>query len=110
MLRFRDDVFDFNRALDVIEGVTAEQLERRIHGGEYADFDSAEFAQRYARLAALMQLEEFDAVLLTQEENVRYFTGYLSVLWVSKFRPYLAILPANATEDAALLVSTQERG
>ena len=92
--------------LDVIERVDGRDLKLRVP--PYAEFDAEEFARRCARLRALMELEGIDAALLTQEENVRYFTGYLTVLWGSKFRPLVAIIPRDPKIEACLVVSHQE--
>jgi Xaa-Pro dipeptidase len=100
-----DKPYDFNAALDAIEGVDgADAVETPV----YAEFDAAEYARRNNRLRTLMSLAGIDAVLATQEENVRYFSGYLTVLWISKFRPLVAILPQEG--PAALVVPGQEVG
>ena len=80
----------FNAFLDIIEAIGPDDLGVSLATPEYADFPGREFEQRYARLAALMEADGLDAVILTQEENVRYMTGYLTAAWVSQFRPYLA--------------------
>src|SRR5690348_17406139 len=93
--------------LDVIERIDGREL--KLHVPPYAEFTDEEFARRYGRLRALMDLEDVDAALLTQEENVRYFTGYLTVLWGSKFRPLVAIVPRDPKIAACLVVSHQEK-
>jgi Xaa-Pro aminopeptidase len=110
MITLRSEPYDFDTALDLIEGVEAGALGIELTTGEYADFAGEEFARRYARLRVLMEHEGIDAVLPTQEENVRYFTGYLSILWMSRFRPVVGILPADVSVPAGLAVSGQERG
>jgi Xaa-Pro aminopeptidase len=108
MLTFSTGSPHFNAMLDRIEPIDGTGLTLKVP--TYADFSGTEFAQRYARLRALMESEDIDAALLTQEENVRYFTGYLSVLWTSKFRPFVALLPRDVRLEAALVVSRQEVG
>lgn len=109
MIRFQSGAPDFNSYLDEIEAVTEGDLSLPRRSIPYADFPLAEYERRYARLVALMRREGMDGVLVTQEENVRYFTGYLSVLWISKFRPYVGILPADTARPAGLVLPTQER-
>lgn len=108
MITIRDTAFDFNAGLDAIEPVGAADLGKVLAGRPWAEFPADEYAQRYARLRVLLDREGIDAALFTQEENVRYFSGYLSVLWVSKFRPLMAVLPADVSVEAAVLVSGQE--
>lgn len=108
MITIRETPYDFNAALDRIEKVVAADLGKVLPSREYAEFSAEEYARRYARLKVLMDAEGIDAALFTQEENVRYFSGYLSVLWVSKFRPLTALIPADISVDSAVLVSGQE--
>lgn len=110
MMHLRTEPFDFNAALDAIEGVDAAALGVELATRTYSDFPGEEYARRYARLRVLMERDGIDAVLPTQEENVRYFTGYLSILWMSRFRPVVAILPYDLSVPAGLAVSGQERG
>jgi Xaa-Pro aminopeptidase len=108
MLTFRTEAPAFNQMLDRIESIDGADIQLKVP--TYADFGAPEFARRYARLRMLMELDQIDAVLLTQEENVRYFTGYLSVLWTSKFRPFVALLPKDIGLESAVVVSHQELG
>jgi Xaa-Pro aminopeptidase len=110
MISFRTSAPDFNSYLDEIESIGSGGISLSSRSPEYAEFSLDEYRQRYARLSALAQREGLDAVLATQEENVRYFTGYLSVLWISKFRPYVGILPTDTSRPAGLIVPSQERG
>jgi Xaa-Pro aminopeptidase len=110
MITTRTTAFDFNAGLDLIETVEAADLGKELPQRRWAEFPAEEYARRYARLKTLMEAERIDAALFTQEENVRYFSGYLSVLWVSKFRPLTALLPTDIAVDSAVLVSGQELG
>ncbi|HXP56230.1 MAG TPA: Xaa-Pro peptidase family protein [Streptosporangiaceae bacterium] len=76
----------------------------------WAEFPVAEYEARYAKAIALMDFLDLDALLITQEENVRYFSGYLSILWCSKFRPYVVILPRDRAAGPALILPKQETG
>jgi Xaa-Pro aminopeptidase len=109
MISYRTSQPDFNRYLDAIEPVGPADLPLTITSPDYADFESEEFQQRYERLRVLMKLENMDAVLVSQEENVRYFTGFLTALWVSKFRPLVGIVPTDTSRPAGLILPQQER-
>lgn len=106
---YRTAQYDFDAALAAIESIQADDLPKRLTCPEYAEFEATEYERRYARLAALMAADDIDGALLTQKENVRYFTGYLSVLWISNFRPLVGVVPTDPDKDAAVIVSGQER-
>jgi Xaa-Pro dipeptidase len=108
MYTLRKTEYDFNAALDLIEPITAADLGREIVAPRWSDFDGPEYARRYARLSALLKAEGISGAIFTQEENVRYFTGYLSVLWVSRFRPVIAAFPADPARNTSLLTTKQE--
>ena len=40
-----------------------------------------------------MNEEKLDAILLTTEPNVRYFSGFLTQFWQSPTRPWVLIVP-----------------
>ena len=83
---------NFDSALARIEtiGATADLGER---DQQSADFPIEEYRRRHARIAALMDDEGFDALVFTQEEPVRYFTGYNSVIWaVGRWLPTVLVL------------------
>jgi Xaa-Pro dipeptidase len=108
MYTIRSTDYDFNTALDIIEPMTAADLGREITAPRWSDFDGPEYALRYARLAALMKAEGILGTIFTQEENVRYFTGYMSVLWISRFRPVITAFSADTLKDTSMLVTAQE--
>ncbi len=56
-------------------------------------FAEAEFATRCARAQEQMRDAELDALLLTTEAQVRYFSGFLSQFWHSPTRPWFLLLP-----------------
>ena len=76
----------------------------------FAEFPPDEYAQRVTRARTLMEETGIDALLLTQQENVRYLAGYLSLLWISKFRPLLALLPRDPSVSSTLILPGQEYG
>jgi Xaa-Pro aminopeptidase len=101
---------DFNGYLDLIENLSGEEFRFPHRVAPFAEFPIEEYRRRYARASRLMEAAGIDALLLTQEEDVRYFTGYLSILWCSKFRPYVGILPRDPSIGACLVLPRQELG
>lgn len=76
----------------------------------FPEFPREEYEDRVGRARSIMGELGLDALLLTQMENVRYISGYLSFLWGSKFRPLLAILPADPSVPPCLVLPGQEYG
>ena len=63
----------------------------------------AEIAARQARATELMLAQGLDALLLTNEANVHYFSGYRPFMpWASTTRPFFCLAPAG--REALLLV------
>lgn len=73
---------NLNEALDAIEGVDGSGVELAGRTPVVSDFSESEYRRRFARLRALMARHELDSMVLTQEEAVRYISGYNSVIWV----------------------------
>ncbi|MDA7426669.1 M24 family metallopeptidase [Thalassococcus lentus] len=65
-------------------------------------FPEAEFENRLARAQAAMGKAGFDALLLTSEADVRYFTGYLTRFWESPSRPWFLVIPASGKPVAVI--------
>jgi len=65
-------------------------------------FPQQEFEARTARAQALMAEAELDALLLTTEPDIRYFTGFLTRFWESPTRPWFLILPASSKPVAVI--------
>lgn len=65
-------------------------------------FPAAEFEARTGRAQAMMGEAGFDALLLTTEPEVRYFTGYLTQFWQSPTRPWFLIVPAAGKPVAVI--------
>lgn len=65
-------------------------------------FPREEYAQRIARAQALMATHGLDALMLTTEPEVRYFTGYLTRFWESPTRPWFLILPVTGQPIAVI--------
>jgi len=65
-------------------------------------FPTAEFAARLARAQAMMVAGGVDALLLSSEAEVRYFTGFLTQFWQSPTRPWFVVVPKAAAPIAVI--------
>ncbi len=65
-------------------------------------FSRSEFEQRTARVQRLMREQQLDALLLTTEPNVRYFSGFLSQFWESPTRPWFLVVPSQGLPIAVI--------
>ncbi|MEC4727563.1 Xaa-Pro peptidase family protein [Shewanella sp. D64] len=65
-------------------------------------FTTAEFEMRAAKAQQKMRELEVDAILLTTEPNVRYFSGFHTQFWHSPTRPWFLILPAEGKPIAVI--------
>ena len=66
------------------------------------DFPRAEFEARAARAQAAMADAGLDALFLTTEPEVRYFTGFRTHFWQSPTRPWFVILPRHGDPIAVI--------
>lgn len=58
-------------------------------------FPVGEYEGRLARAQQRMHDESIDALLLTTEPELRYFSGFLTQFWQSPTRPWFMIVPAR---------------
>ncbi|SKA53208.1 M24 family metallopeptidase [Enterovibrio nigricans] len=65
-------------------------------------FELAEFEQRTARAQQMMREMKLDAMILTTEPNVRYFTGFFTQFWHSPTRPWFVVIPAEGKPTAII--------
>ncbi|WP_340117414.1 Xaa-Pro peptidase family protein [Pelagibius sp. 7325] len=65
-------------------------------------FPEAEFAARTEKAQAAMAAAGLDALLLTTEPEVRYFTGFLTQFWQSPTRPWFLVVPAAGKPVAVI--------
>lgn len=65
-------------------------------------FVNEEFEARTARMQKLMRERELDAVFLTTEPNIRYYTGYYTQFWESPTRPWFLVIPAEGKPIAVI--------
>jgi len=101
---------NLDAALATIAGLDGEQIDLGARQPVWPDFPLAEYQQRYARLAALMDSEGFGALVLTQEEPVRYLSGYNSVIWaVGRWLPTVLVATRDPRQ-AVLIASSFDAG
>lgn len=65
-------------------------------------FPIEEFEARTQRAQTLMARRGIDALLLTTEPDVRYFTGFLTRFWESPARPWFVIVPLEGKPIAVI--------
>src|SRR6056297_60208 len=65
-------------------------------------FTQTEFGQRTQRAQRLMREQRLDALLLTTEPNVRYFSGFFSQFWHSPTRPWFLVVPMEGKPIAVI--------
>jgi hypothetical protein len=97
---------NIDAALAMITGIDGTGVDLGERPPVWPDFPIEEYRRRYARLAALMDSQGFDALVLTQEEPVRYLSGYNSVIWaVGRWLPTIFIA-ARDPRQAVLMCSS----
>lgn len=65
-------------------------------------FPPAEFAARLDRAQRLMAARDMDALLLTTEPDIRWFTGFLTQFWLSPTRPWFLVVPVSGKPVAVI--------
>lgn len=65
-------------------------------------FTTAEFEQRTAAAQKIMARLQLGALLLTTEPEVRYFTGFDTIFWLSPTRPWFVVIPAKGAPIAVI--------
>lgn len=65
-------------------------------------FPVSEFESRLSRAQALMNEHNIDALLLTTEPEVRYFSGFLTQFWQSPTRPWFLVVPLRGKPIAVI--------
>lgn len=65
-------------------------------------FPESEFEARLARAQRSMAESSIDALLLTTEPEVRYFSGFLTQFWQSPTRPWFLVVPATGRPVAII--------
>ncbi len=65
-------------------------------------FSDKEFETRTARMQKMMREKKLDAVFLTTEPNIRYYTGYYTQFWESPTRPWFLVIPLEGKPIAVI--------
>jgi Xaa-Pro aminopeptidase len=65
-------------------------------------FPVSEYENRTGRAQRLMAARKIDALLLTTEPNLRYFSGFHSQFWESPTRPWFLIVPLEGRPVAVI--------
>ena len=65
-------------------------------------FPRSEFEARTARVQRRMADQDLDALLLTTEPEVRYFSGFLTQFWASPTRPWFLVVPKDGRPIAVI--------
>ncbi len=65
-------------------------------------FTTSEFEQRTEAAQKIMARLGLDAMLLTTEPEVRYFTGFDTIFWLSPTRPWFVVIPAKGAPIAVI--------
>lgn len=65
-------------------------------------FDHSEFESRMQKAQSRMFERGLDAILLTTEAEVRYFTGFFTQFWQSPTRPWFVLLPLEGKPIAII--------
>lgn len=62
------------------------------------DFPVEEYEQRRTRLIQEMEKHDIDAVIFTSKDNLRYFTGFQTIIWMSNIAtPGILIVTRNGS-------------
>lgn len=75
---------------------------------KFLDFSVEEYRDRLSRTQQKMAEEGFDGLVISDPSNLIYLTGYRTILYASKFRPFLAVIPQNG--DPVLVLPNLEVG
>ena len=65
-------------------------------------FPKSEFEQRTLRLQTVMLEQNLDAIVLTTEPHVRYFSGFFTQFWRSPTRPWFLVVPLEGKPIAVI--------
>lgn len=65
-------------------------------------FPETEFEQRLERVQRIMFENMLDAIVLTTEPQLRYFSGFFTQFWQSPTRPWFLVIPAQAKPIAVI--------
>lgn len=75
---------------------------------KFLDFGISEYKSRWQKCQKEMEKEGLDVLVLSQNTNVIYMTGYRTQLYASNFRPFITVLKRG--DDPVLIVPNLEEG
>lgn len=75
---------------------------------KFLNFDISEYEARWQKCQKEMEKEGIDVLVLSQDTNVIYMTGYRTQLYDSNFRPFITVLKRG--DDPVLIVPNLEEG
>ena len=67
-------------------------------------FEKAEYERRLAKIQKLMFDEEMDAILLTTQVDIEYYTGFKTQFFESPTRPWFVLIPLDDKPKAIIPV------
>jgi len=65
-------------------------------------FSQSEFEARTAKAQELMKQHALGALLVTTEPEVRYYSGFHTLFWLSPARPWFLVIPASGKPIAVI--------
>lgn len=65
-------------------------------------FPNDEYQRRLERAQHLMAAADLDTLLLTTEPEIRYFSGFLTLFWLSPTRPWFLLVPRTGKPVAVV--------
>jgi Xaa-Pro aminopeptidase len=101
---------NFDAALDAIAHVDGDGVDLGEVEPAYPDFPLDEYRRRWRRVATLMERAGLDVLVLTQEESIRYLSGYNSLVWATGEWLPGVLLVARDPRRAVLLHSAFDAG
>ena len=87
-----------------LKDVATETPLKQAHTGVFPDCTREEFDRRLKRLREEMDVMGVDGLLLTQQSNVRYATGWYEVCWDIQAYFWMAFIPRDETLPPALVI------
>ncbi len=75
---------------------------------KFLNFDISEYETRWQKCQKEMEKEGIDVLVLSQDTNVIYMTGYRTQLYNSNFRPFITVLKRG--DEPVLIVPNIEVG
>ena len=65
-------------------------------------FELREYANRVKKVQEILLEKRLEAMLISSEADIRYFTGFMTQFWQSPTRPWFILLPASGQPIAVI--------